>query len=106
MRSNRTSLLDHLVGLASGLAVLVGAAATHADIIESFWIPSGGDFEEPANWNGPVPDETVTAISRSVKEMAKALNRSEKATESLLARAREAFRGQFLEVAGEEEDVT
>ena len=44
--------------------------------------------------------------SRSVKDVAEELNRSEKATESLLARAREAFRGQFLEVAGEEEEVT
>jgi T5SS/PEP-CTERM-associated repeat protein len=30
---------------------------------ESFWnSPAGGDFHEPANWLGPVPDETVTAI--------------------------------------------
>jgi len=35
--------------------------------------------------------------SRSIREIAGALGRSEKATESLLTRAREAFRSQFLE---------
>ncbi|MHC4081150.1 MAG: hypothetical protein ACYS15_02995 [Planctomycetota bacterium] len=62
MRSNRTSLLSHFVVLAFGLPVHGAAAAAHADEIESFWIPASGDFGDPANWNGPVPDETVTAI--------------------------------------------
>ena len=43
-------------------AVLVAVTATHAGPIESFWLPLGGDFEDPASWSGPVPDETVTAI--------------------------------------------
>ncbi len=44
------------------VAVLVAVSAAHADPIESFWLPLGGDFEDPASWSGPVPDETVTAI--------------------------------------------
>ena len=43
-------------------AVLVAVAAAHAGPIESFWLQRGSDFEDPANWSGPVPDETVTAI--------------------------------------------
>ena len=41
----------------------LGGNPIHAGDIESFWIsPFGGDFDDPKNWDGPVPDETVTAI--------------------------------------------
>ncbi len=41
----------------------LGANPLQAGGIESFWIsPFGGDFDDPKNWDGPVPDETITAI--------------------------------------------
>ena len=41
----------------------LGANPIHAGDIESFWInPLVGNFDDPKNWDGPVPDETVTAI--------------------------------------------
>jgi T5SS/PEP-CTERM-associated repeat protein len=43
--------------LAWSLAPPVGAG-----VIESYWLPENGEFDDPANWSGPVPDETVTAI--------------------------------------------
>ena len=46
-------------------AVLLGLGVSplRAGDIESFWIsPFGGDFDDPKNWDGPVPDETITAI--------------------------------------------
>ncbi len=53
--------------LLASAAAAIPFAATSAQLaarsIESFWNdPTGGDFHEPANWLGPVPDETVTAI--------------------------------------------
>ena len=48
--------------LLAGTAWLALASAVDAGGIESFWIPEGGDFHEPSNWDGPVPDETVAAI--------------------------------------------
>jgi T5SS/PEP-CTERM-associated repeat protein len=38
------------------------ASPVAAEVIESFWISDGGDFHNPINWNGPVPDQTVTAV--------------------------------------------
>jgi T5SS/PEP-CTERM-associated repeat protein len=50
----------------AGILVFPVLCATNrpagAEVIESYWIPEGGDFDDPANWSGPVPDETVTAI--------------------------------------------
>ena len=41
----------------------LGANPLRAGDVESYWNnPVGGDFDDPANWDGPVPDETVTAI--------------------------------------------
>ncbi|MHC4093891.1 MAG: hypothetical protein ACYSVY_27075, partial [Planctomycetota bacterium] len=57
-----TSLLDRAARLVCGFLVVVGAAAARADITESYWLYEGSNFEDPANWNGPVPDETVIAI--------------------------------------------
>ncbi len=47
----------------TGLSVLALCAPAPAGGVESFWIPAHyGSFHDPANWNGPLPDETVTAI--------------------------------------------
>ena len=55
---------DHLARFALAGVVTLTAAPRMANAgeTESFWIPLGGDFEDPASWSGPVPDETVTAI--------------------------------------------
>jgi len=45
-----------------GLLVSPLAPPVAADVIESYWLPESGDFDDPINWSGPVPDETVTAI--------------------------------------------
>ena len=45
-----------------GVLLCAGAPTASAGPSESFWISPGGDFEDPANWNGPVPDDTVTAV--------------------------------------------
>lgn len=44
------------------LGLLALAPAAVAGVTESFWIVQGGNFNDPANWNGPVPDANVTAI--------------------------------------------
>ena len=41
------------------LAVVPAAAAGET---ESFWIGESGEFNDPVNWTGPPPDETVTCI--------------------------------------------
>ncbi len=44
-------------------AAATWSAATHAGVVESFWTNDvGGDFEDPANWSGPVPDDTLMAV--------------------------------------------
>lgn len=46
-------------------ALLLGMEVSplRAEDVESFWInPVRGNFNDPKNWDGPVPDETVTAI--------------------------------------------
>jgi T5SS/PEP-CTERM-associated repeat protein len=60
--SHFTTRPGRAAGLALGLLLIGGAAAARADVTESYWIPQNGDFEDPASWDGPVPDETVTAI--------------------------------------------
>ncbi len=51
---------------AAGLTLALAASftpRTAAGIIESFWNqPFGGSFESADNWDGPVPDTTVTAV--------------------------------------------
>ena len=44
------------------LSPLAWPQTAHASVVESYWIPLTGDYEDPANWSGPVPDETVTAV--------------------------------------------
>lgn len=49
----------------SSLAVasmLTLAPAVAAGPTESSWVTVGGDFSDPANWDGPVPDDSVTAV--------------------------------------------
>ena len=47
--------------VAAGLALLVAGSAAVAQ--ERSWIdPGGGSFHSAANWDGPVPDETVSAV--------------------------------------------
>jgi len=51
--------------LLSALVTILTTTANpaFAGVIESNWIAgAGGDFNNPANWDGPVPDSTVTAI--------------------------------------------
>jgi T5SS/PEP-CTERM-associated repeat protein len=45
-----------------GTLVSLLAPPVAADVIESYWLTEGGDFDDPINWSGPVPDETVTAV--------------------------------------------
>ena len=63
MRKHLKRFSSCLVGLFAGLPIALGPSPLVAGPIESFWIePAGGVFHDPANWDGPVPDETVTAI--------------------------------------------
>ena len=48
--------------LCAGMLVSFLAPPVAADVIESYWLPESGEFDDPVNWSGPVPDETVTAI--------------------------------------------
>ena len=50
--------MKHCIALL--LFAFVPAAA--AGETESFWVGQGGAFNDPVNWNGPLPDETVTCI--------------------------------------------
>ena len=63
MRKHTARFSSWLVGVFAGLPIALGPSPLVAGPIESFWIgPAGGVFHDPANWDGPVPDETVTAI--------------------------------------------
>ncbi len=44
------------------LVVLALSPAAAAGDTESFWLVQAGDFQDPANWDGPVPDGSVTAV--------------------------------------------
>ena len=47
----------------AGVIFCIAAIPVLAGGSESNWIAgAGGDFHNPANWDGPVPDSTVTAI--------------------------------------------
>jgi T5SS/PEP-CTERM-associated repeat protein len=58
----------HLETIAPYGALLVGLCASApappaaGEVIISYWLTESGDFDDPINWSGPVPDETVTAI--------------------------------------------
>ncbi len=63
MRKHTARFSSCLVGVFAGLPIALGPDPLVAGPIESFWNdPVGGAFLDPANWDGPVPDETVTAI--------------------------------------------
>ncbi len=63
MRKHTTRISSCLVGVFAGLPIALGPSPLVAGPIESFWNETGGGvFHDPANWDGPVPDETVTAI--------------------------------------------
>jgi len=48
--------------LATAAALGIALSAT-AGVVERFWIdPAGGSFNDPDNWDGPVPDKGTTAI--------------------------------------------
>ena len=53
--------MKDLLALVASVAT-VCFAGTCLGQTESYWIPLIGDFEDPASWTGPVPDDTVTAI--------------------------------------------
>jgi len=38
------------------------ASAVAGEETESFWNVFNGDFHDPKSWDGPVPDDTITAI--------------------------------------------
>ena len=44
------------------ILVFVHVPLAAAGEIESYWIGNGTGFDDPASWNGPVPDETITCI--------------------------------------------
>ena len=49
-----------LVATAAALGIALSATA---GVVERFWIdPAGGSFNDPDNWDGPVPDKGTTAI--------------------------------------------
>ncbi len=50
---------QRIIGLLLLLAFVPAAAAGGT---ESFWVVESGAFHDPASWNGPLPDETVTCI--------------------------------------------
>jgi T5SS/PEP-CTERM-associated repeat protein len=55
-----TTILTSVAAAAPFAATVYAPAGV---LTESFWnSPAGGDFHEPGNWLGPVPDEAVTAI--------------------------------------------
>ena len=45
-----------------GLLLLAFVQAAEVGGTESFWIGDSGMFNDPVNWTGPPPDETVTCI--------------------------------------------
>lgn len=51
-----------MTGPLTVLVVLALSPAAAAGVTESFWLVQGGDFQDPANWDGPVPDGSVTAV--------------------------------------------
>ncbi len=51
-----------MTGPLTVLMMLALSPAAAAGVIESFWVVQGGDFQDPANWDGPVPDGSVTAV--------------------------------------------
>ncbi len=54
---------SYTLTLAVGVMIASTASPANADGIESHWIAvAGGAFENPDNWDGPLPDATVTAI--------------------------------------------
>jgi T5SS/PEP-CTERM-associated repeat protein len=60
----RTPILPYASCGALFVTLLVSSLAppAGAGVVESYWLTEGGDFDDPINWSGPTPDETVTAI--------------------------------------------
>jgi T5SS/PEP-CTERM-associated repeat protein len=55
--------MSHRITGALVIALICSATPAGGDPIDSFWIdPNVGSFFDPENWDGPVPDGSVTAV--------------------------------------------